>query len=279
MNHFQTISAVRQCVETWRNNAERVAFVPTMGNLHEGHLTLVREAKRVADRVMVSIFVNPTQFGANEDFASYPRTESADCIKLASVGCDAVFLPSVETVYSTQAKTHIHVAHITESFCGASRKGHFSGVATVVCKLLNIVNPHVALFGLKDFQQFVVIQTVVSDLNLPVEIIGVPTVRDEDGLAMSSRNGYLSVQERAIAPQLYRTLECARSQLESGLADFSSIQARASATLTQYGFVVEYFNVARRADLTLATPEERERIILAAAKLGKTRLIDNIWLN
>lgn len=278
MKQFATISSVRQCVETWHRHGERVAFVPTMGNLHEGHLSLVREAQKVADRVMVSIFVNPTQFGENEDFASYPRTEVDDCRKLSDAGCDAVFLPSVETLYPSQAKTRIHVAEVSALFCGASRPNHFSGVATVVCKLLNIVNPHSALFGLKDFQQFVIIQTLVADLNLPVEIIGVPTVREADGLAMSSRNGYLSKPERRIAPHLYSTLQRAREQLLRG-DTFAIVEAQASDALTQKGFVVDYFHIAQRATLTRAREGEAALIILAAAKLGNTRLIDNIWID
>ncbi|MEY2666113.1 MAG: hypothetical protein RLZZ384_284 [Pseudomonadota bacterium] len=279
MKKFQTISDVRQCVEIWRREGERIAFVPTMGNLHEGHLTLVREAKRCADRVIVSIFVNPTQFGINEDFSNYPRTEVDDCLKLLNEDCDAVFLPSVQTLYSPNAKTSIHVAGVSEHFCGASRSGHFSGVATIVCKLFNIVEPHCALFGLKDFQQFVVIQTLVHDLNLPIDIIGVPTVREQDGLAMSSRNGYLSAKEREVAPQLYETLQLVRDRLMKESASFEQVQEHAIAALTQYGFIIDYFSVARRADLVLARKNDNELIILVAAKLGKTRLIDNLWLD
>ncbi|MEN9898435.1 MAG: hypothetical protein RLZZ66_2084 [Pseudomonadota bacterium] len=279
MKNFQTISEVRQCVDIWRSRGERIALVATMGNLHQGHLTLVREAKQCADRVIVSIFVNPTQFGVNEDFSSYPRTEILDCLKLTDEGCDAVFLPSVDTLYDSEAKTSIQVAEISDYFCGESRRGHFSGVATVVCKLLNIVTPHCALFGLKDFQQFLVIQTLVRDLNLPVEILGIPTVREGDGLAMSSRNGYLTPQERDVAPQIYKILQIARHQIINTSISFTQIQQQSIVNLTEYGFEVDYFSVARRADLMLASRNDHNLIILVAAKIGKTRLIDNLWID
>lgn len=270
MQTFTTISEIR----AWRKENQRVAFVPTMGNLHEGHLQLVREAKKHADKVIVSIFVNPTQFGVNEDFSTYPRTELRDCELLENEGCDAVFLPSVETIYSPNAQTTVRVSEISQNFCGASRAGHFDGVATVVCKLFNIVQPDVALFGLKDFQQFAVIQTMVRDLHLPVELIGVPTVRESDGLAMSSRNGYLTENERKIAPQLYKTLQKSRVNLLT--KTISDIEKLAISELENVGFMVDYFNVARRSDLKLATENDDDLIILAAAKLGKTRLIDNL---
>ena len=270
MQIFTTISEIR----AWRKENQRVAFVPTMGNLHEGHLQLVREAKEHADKVIVSIFVNPTQFGINEDFSTYPRTETRDCELLKKENCDAVFLPNVETIYSPNAQTTVSVSEIAQNFCGASRTGHFDGVATVVCKLFNIVQPDVALFGLKDFQQFAVIQTMVRDLHLPVELIGVPTVRESDGLAMSSRNGYLTENERKIAPQLYKTLQKARENLST--KTISDVEKLAILELENVGFVVDYFKVARRSDLKLATENDNDLIILAAAKLGKTRLIDNL---
>jgi pantoate--beta-alanine ligase len=270
MQTFQTILEIR----AWRKENQRVAFVPTMGNLHTGHLQLVREAKKHADKVIVSIFVNPTQFGINEDFSTYPRTELRDCKLLESEGCDAVFLPNVETIYSPNAQTTVSVSGVSQNFCGASRVGHFDGVATVVCKLFNIVQPDVALFGLKDFQQFAVIQTMARDLHLPVELIGVPTVRESDGLAMSSRNGYLTEIERKIAPQLYKTLQKARENLS--IKTILDIEKLAISELENVGFVVDYFKVARRFDLGFATENDDDLIILAAAKLGKTRLIDNL---
>jgi pantoate--beta-alanine ligase len=275
MQILHTVSEIRHCVQNWNSTCERVAFVPTMGNLHAGHLQLVREAKRRANKVVVSIFVNPTQFGINEDFATYPRTEIADCEQLAAEGCDLVFLPSVETIYAPTAQTSVSVSQISKNYCGAARAGHFDGVATVVCKLFNIVQPSVALFGLKDFQQFVVIQTLVRDLHLPIELIGVSTVREADGLAMSSRNGYLNEQERAAAPKIYQTLQQARDDLlaEQTIVD---VEQRAISVLTQSGFNVDYFKVARRSDLQPATPNDDALIILTAVKHGKTRLIDNL---
>ncbi len=270
MQTFTTIPEIR----AWRKENQRIAFVPTMGNLHAGHLQLVREAKKYADKVVVSIFVNPTQFGINEDFADYPRTEIEDCVRLAAENCDAVFLPNIETIYSSNAQTLVSVSHVSQNYCGASRVGHFDGVATVVCKLFNIVQPNVALFGLKDFQQFLVIQTLTHDLHLPIELIGVPTVRELDGLAMSSRNGYLNETERKIAPQLYQILQNSGEQLSQGKS-ISAIEKNAIAALTQAGFVVDYFNIARRDDLKIASDNDSNLIILVAAKLGKTRLIDN----
>lgn len=273
MEIFQAVSHVRE----WRKSQQCVAFVPTMGNLHAGHLQLVREAKKYADKVIVSIFVNPTQFGVNEDFSSYPRTEERDLELLASEHCDAVFLPNVDAIYSPTAQTTVSVAHVSKNYCGASRAGHFDGVATVVCKLFNIVQPNVALFGLKDFQQFCVIQTMVRDLHFPVELVGVPTVREVDGLAMSSRNGYLTEIERNVAPKLYQTLQMAKDNLLSNKT-ILDVEKLAIENLTQAGFVVDYFNVARRVDLEMATKDDSDCIILAAAKLGKTRLIDNLIL-
>jgi len=274
MQILHTISDIR----AWRNANKRVAFVPTMGNLHAGHLQLVREAKKHADQVIVSIFVNPTQFSIHEDLANYPRTESRDCELLAAEGCDVVFLPSVETIYAPTAQTTVTVSAVSQNYCGASRTGHFDGVATVVCKLFNIVQPNVAVFGLKDFQQFVVIQTLVRDLHLPIEIISVPTVREIDGLAMSSRNGYLSERERICAPKIYHILQHARDNLITGKT-IVDVETCAISALTHAGFDVDYFNVARRSDLQFATLNDKELIILVAAKLGKTRLIDNLWLD
>lgn len=271
MEIFDLVSQVR----AWRKNKQRVAFVPTMGNLHAGHLHLVSEAKKHADKVIVSIFVNPTQFGENEDFADYPRTEKRDCELLEGQGCDAVFLPSVETIYNQNAQTTVSVTQVSQNYCGSSRAGHFDGVATVVCKLFNIVQPDVALFGLKDFQQFCVIQTLVRDLHLPIELIGIPTVREADGLAMSSRNGYLTKAQREIAPQFYQILQTARANFLAG-QKINTVENQAIVDLTTAGFNVDYLKIARQSDLQFASENDSNLIILAAAKLGKTRLIDNI---
>jgi pantoate--beta-alanine ligase len=273
MHVFQTIQQVRE----WRKWGQHVAFVPTMGNLHEGHLQLVREAKKISDKVIVSIFVNPTQFGVNEDFSNYPRTEKRDLKLLAAENCDAVFLPSIETIYPPNAQTTVSVSQVSQNYCGASRAGHFEGVTSVVCKLFNIVTPDVAFFGLKDFQQFCVIQTMVRDLLLPIEIIGVPTVRESDGLAMSSRNSYLNESQRKIAPKLYQIMQIAKEKLFLGEAIFD-VEKMTILNLTQAGFDVDYFKIARRFDLKEATENDHDRIMLVAVKLGKTRLIDNLWI-
>lgn len=275
MQTLHTVPEIRAAVREWRINGERIALVPTMGNLHQGHLRLVAEAKKVADRVVTSIFVNPTQFGPGEDYESYPRTEDEDRDKLNEARADLLFLPSVAEVYAPDAKTRVTVAGLSERYCGAFRPRHFDGVATVVCKLFNIVQPDCALFGQKDFQQLTLIRTMVGDLNIPVDIIPVETVREADGLAMSSRNGYLNSEERRIAPRLYRALCDAKDAVLAG-GDYVGIERQAQAFLRDSGFDTDYFAICRDSDLEKAGPEDRELVLLAAAKLGKTRLIDNI---
>jgi pantoate--beta-alanine ligase len=246
-----------------------------MGNLHDGHIKLVTEAQKQAERVVVSIFVNPTQFGPGEDFDSYPRTEAADQAKLAAAGANLVFLPAVSEVYASNAKTTVSVNGLSTVYCGAARPGHFDGVATVVCKLFNIVQPDLALFGRKDFQQLAVIRTMVRDLNIPVDIIGVDTVREASGLAMSSRNGYLSAQEKQTAAHLYQTL-CQARDAVLAKQSFPDIDQQALNSLKAAGFVPDYFVICRSDDLAKANSEDTELVILVAARLGKTRLIDNI---
>jgi pantoate--beta-alanine ligase len=255
---------------------QSVALVPTMGNLHEGHLKLVNEARQKADRVIVSIFVNPTQFGVGEDFETYPRTECDDQQKLNASGADLLFQPAVSEVYAPDTKTVVSVAGLSELHCGASRPGHFDGVATIVCKLFNMVQPDIALFGLKDFQQLTVIRTMVRDLNIPVEIIGVETVREASGLAMSSRNGYLTAEERTVAAKLYQSLCAARDTILAGTQAYEEIERHALLFLREAGFQPDYFSVCRSSDLKKAEVNDTELVLLAAAKLGKTRLIDNI---
>jgi len=252
--------------------------VPTMGNLHEGHLTLVREAKKLCDVVVVSIFVNPIQFGAGEDFDSYPRTLEQDSRLLADVGCDIIFAPTVEQMYGTQPRlTNISVGQITDDLCGKSRPGHFDGVAVVVTKLFNIVQPDFAFFGQKDYQQLAVIRQLVQDLNMPLEVIGVPIVRAEDGLALSSRNGYLTEQQRATAPTIYQLLKQAEQQLHEGQA-LSQVLENISAQLTQAGFVVDYVE-ARQTNLQPIQQFDQNLVLFIAAKLGSTRLIDNLQID
>lgn len=275
MQIVNTIEALRHTINTWKAQGNCIAFVPTMGNLHAGHCQLVTTAKEKADKVVVSIFVNPTQFGVGEDFDSYPRTEVQDQEKLQAINTDLLFLPSVAEMYTPDAKTVISVTGLASIHCGESRIGHFDGVATVVGKLFNMVQPHIALFGLKDFQQLAVIRTMVKDLNIPIDIIGVETVREASGLAMSSRNNYLSQEQQHIAPVLYECLCIARGLILSGI-DYAIVEQQAILSLQQAGFAPEYFRVCRSSDLAPAESEDTELVILAAAKLGKTRLIDNL---
>ena len=273
-----TIQGLTASLAPARSTKKLIGFVPTMGNLHEGHLTLVRAAKKICDVVVVSIFVNPIQFGAGEDFDSYPRTLEQDSRLLADVDCDIIFAPSVEQMYGTQPRlTNISVGQITDDLCGKSRPGHFDGVAVVVTKLFNIVQPNFAFFGQKDYQQLAVIRQLVQDLNMPLEVIGVPIVRAEDGLALSSRNGYLSEQQRAIAPTIYQLLKQAEQQLHEGQA-LAQVLESISNQLTQAGFVVDDVE-ARQTNLQPIAQFDRNVVLFVAAKLGTTRLIDNLQVD
>ena len=268
---------LRKRVRQWWRDGERVAFVPTMGNLHAGHGSLVGRASELADRVIVSVFVNPLQFGPNEDFAAYPRTPDEDRRLLESMQVDVLFVPEVEDIYplGQQTTTRVHVPVLEDILCGAFRPGHFMGVATVVTKLLNIVQPDVAVFGEKDFQQLMIIRRAAADLCMPVQIIGAPTTREADGLAMSSRNRYLSAEERAVAPRLYAELSRARAALESGSTDFAGIERAGFEGLVQAGFRPDYFSVRDAA--TLDPPgADGELVVLTAARIGRARLIDNV---
>lgn len=270
-----TIQGLNAALSPARTAKKRIGFVPTMGNLHEGHLNLVREAKKLCDVVVVSIFVNPIQFGPNEDFDNYPRTLDKDSQLLADVGCDIVFAPSVEQMYGKQPLlTNISVSGITADLCGASRPGHFDGVAVVVSKLFNIVQPNLAFFGQKDFQQLAVIRQLVQDLSFPIEVIGVPITRAVDGLALSSRNGYLTPEQRAVAPTIYQSLKHAEKALLEGVS-LDAVLAEITTQLTQAGFVVDYVE-ARSPALQMVTDFKQDTVIFVAAKLGTTRLIDNL---
>lgn len=273
-----SVEELRQTVAGWRGSGEKIAFVPTMGNLHAGHLNLVETARQQADRTIVSIFVNPMQFGQGEDFDAYPRTLEEDRAKLEALGNDLIFAPEATTIYpgGTRQQTRVEVPEISDILCGASRPGHFVGVATIVCKLFNLVQPDLAIFGEKDYQQLMVIRHMVNDLAMPVEIIGKPTVREADGLAMSSRNGYLTADEREQAPRLYRTLQETALAIQNGSADYKGLERRAIEALETAGFRPDYF-VIRDAD-NLQSPQEKSAklVILAAAFLGTTRLIDNL---
>ena len=279
MKTIETLEELREQVRAWRVAGERVAFVPTMGNLHAGHLTLIAEARARAPRVVASIFVNPMQFGPAEDLDAYPRTLARDRELLEEAGCDLLFAPGVATVYprGSEEQTRVEVPGLSDVLCGESRPGHFRGVATVVCKLFNMVQPDVALFGEKDFQQLLVIRRMVEDLAVPVEIVGVPTVRESDGLAMSSRNGYLTPSERARAPALRRVLTQARDSLLAGNAA-ASVEREAEDALREAGLTPDYIRVRTTEDLRPATQTDRDLVILAAAYLGRARLIDNLRL-
>ena len=273
MQIIHTIEALRE----WRKSAGSVAFVPTMGNLHEGHLALVREAKKYADQVVVSIFVNRLQFGQGEDFDQYPRTLQQDADKLKGEGVAVVFAPDEKELYPhVEQRYNVEPPHLQNELCGVFRPGHFRGVATVVTKLFNIVQPDAACFGKKDYQQLTVIQGFVNDLNFNINIVPVDTGRAADGLALSSRNAYLTPQERAEAPRLYRELSAMAAALNSGdLAD-AELEARATGNLAAAGWTVDYVEIRRADNLDVAHAGDKHLVILAAARLGKTRLIDNI---
>lgn len=277
MDAVEDVATLRERVAGWRRGDRRVAFVPTMGNLHAGHLALVRRAGELAQRVATSIFVNPTQFDPAEDYDAYPRTLEADLEALAETPCDLVFTPAVGTLYpyGPEAAVRVHVPGITGILEGERRPGHFDGVCTVVARLFQMVQPDVALFGEKDYQQLQVIRRMVRDLAMPVVIEGVPTVRERDGLALSSRNRYLTAAERERAPTLYRALQRAAARLEAGERDFAAIEAEAVHALERAGFAPEYVSV-RRPDLCEPAAGDGEFVVLGAARLGRARLIDNL---
>ncbi|PKO47838.1 MAG: pantoate--beta-alanine ligase [Betaproteobacteria bacterium HGW-Betaproteobacteria-22] len=278
MQIIHTVTELRNALK----NQTSVGFVPTMGNLHAGHIRLVELARQRASCVVVSIFVNPLQFGANEDFSSYPRTLEADCEKLKAAGADMVFAPSVHEMYADFDGTHLNQSMtitpppLANALCGAARPGHFGGVATVVMKLFNIVMPQVAVFGKKDFQQLLVIKELVKQFNLPIQIVAGETMREESGLAMSSRNGYLTPEQKNTAAQLQQTLQQIVRQIKQGDSDFAGQERAAVRALSDKGWQVDYVSVRSAANLAHATAQDTHLVVLAAAKLGNTRLIDNI---
>lgn len=286
MQTVTTIAEVRAAVTEWRLAGERIAFVPTMGNLHEGHISLIERARAHGSRFVASIFVNPMQFGPNEDFAHYPRTPERDTQMLGDAGCDLLFIPDVKEIYplGQEVATRVLLPGLSEVLCGAVRPGHFSGVTSVVARLFGIVQPDAAIFGRKDFQQLAIIRRMVADLCMPIDIIGAPTVRAADGLALSSRNQYLSAEERKRAPSLYQSLQQAVASLLNARdqPQSAAIEAAESAgrkALTEAGFTVDYFAV--REASSLAPLVERAdsacaAVVLAAARLGRARLIDNL---
>ncbi|UGB46847.1 pantoate--beta-alanine ligase [Frateuria edaphi] len=278
MQTVQDAAGLRAAIRGWRIQGQTVGFVPTMGNLHEGHHSLIKLARARADRVVASVFVNPTQFGPGEDFDRYPRTLAQDQAGLAEMDCDLLFAPDVATIYPFGAaqSVSIHVPGITDTLEGAHRPGHFDGVATVVCKLFNLVQPDVAVFGQKDCQQLKVIERMVRDLALPLKVLAAPTLRAADGLALSSRNQYLTEAERALAPQIHQTLLKMRELLEKGHAR-KVIEQVAASTLERAGFEPDYAVIRRAEDLAEPADDERQGLVaLIAARLGSTRLIDNL---
>lgn len=265
-------------IAEWRHQEEHIALVPTMGSLHAGHLSLVELAREHAERVIVSIFVNPTQFGEGEDYEDYPRTLERDQRRLKKTAADMIFAPDVDTLYpfGPDKATTVSVPGLTENFCGATRPGHFDGVTTVVARLFAIVQPDVAVFGQKDYQQQLVIRRMTEDLGLPINIITGETVRDDDGLALSSRNSYLSDKERAIAPALYGSLTSVGQKLQAGGRDFALLENAAIEQLEAAGFEVEYFAIRRALNLEVPDRDCDDLVVLVAARLGPARLIDNI---
>ncbi len=278
MRTVHTLKELRAILQGYRQQGKRIGLVPTMGNLHEGHISLVRRALEASDVVVTSIFVNPMQFGAGEDLDTYPRTLQDDQEKLEAAGNTLVFAPAPDEIYPEGLARHtkVVVPEVSDGHCGASRPGHFEGVATVVTMLFNIVQPDVAVFGEKDFQQLAVIRKLVKDLVMPVDVIGAPTVREEDGLAKSSRNGYLSAEERNRASAIYQSMQTTASALTGGQTDYAALERAASNTLKNAGFRPDYYTIVNSLTLKPASPEDRELTILAAAYLGTTRLIDNL---
>ncbi len=278
MRTVHSLKELRTILRGYRRQGKTIALVPTMGNLHEGHISLVRKATEAADVVVTSIFVNPMQFGAGEDLETYPRTLAEDQEQLEAAGNTLVFAPGVDEVYpdGLARQTQVVVPEVSDGHCGASRPGHFEGVATVVTMLFNMVQPDIAVFGEKDWQQLAVIRKLARDLVLPVEIVGAPTVRESDGLAKSSRNGYLTASERKVAPVVYQTLQEAGQKVSEGRTDFSAIEDEARSKLADAGLRPDYFNIVNSDTLKPATPEDTDITLLVAAFLGTTRLIDNL---
>lgn len=281
MKTFQTIQSLRTALKVDRLQDKTIALVPTMGNLHDGHMQLVRRAAQEADVVVTSIFVNPMQFSANEDLERYPKTLKEDQRLLVENGCHYLFAPDALEMYpdGKRSQTQIEVSAISDILCGASRPGHFVGVATVVTKFFNIVQPDCAIFGAKDFQQLMVIKNMARDLSSNITIIDEDIARAEDGLALSSRNGYLTTEERRIAPTLYQTLLWAKNELKSGQSNLANISEQAQTQLEQAGFKRDYFEIRSRESLMPPEKNEEQLVILAAAYLGKARLIDNLQVN
>jgi pantoate--beta-alanine ligase len=276
MQQFSTIKTLREQLASIRNSGKRIALVPTMGNLHEGHLSLVKQAQEIADYIVVTIFVNPTQFVAGEDFDNYPRTLDEDLGFLEELDVDLVFVPDINEIYTSnlEVTAEVTVPELDSIYCGEYRPGHFKGVATIVTKLFNIVQPDVAIFGEKDYQQLLVIRALVNNLNLPIEIVGSATIREEDGLAMSSRNKYLTESERERAPLIYECLSNISEEIRNGSKNFEKLEKKAIKALEKAGFKPEYLKICDA--MTLKSPKNQKLVVIVAAWLGKARLIDNV---
>lgn len=280
MHTVRTVSELRQHLSAARDGRQRIGLVPTMGNLHAGHLSLVARARQESDYVVTSIFINPMQFGPQEDLQAYPRTPIEDTALLTAAGCDCLFMPDPAELYPLGHADHtvIKVPGLSEPYCGRSRPGHFDGVATVVTKLFNLVQPDVACFGLKDYQQYLVVRRLVADLCFPLDIIGCETTREADGLAMSSRNTYLTPDQRAVAPRLYAVLQDLAGRIRAGERDYVALQAAGLEQLRSANLQPDYLAVAHADTLAPASPVDHRLVLLAAAWLGRTRLIDNLRL-
>jgi pantoate--beta-alanine ligase len=281
MYQATSVTELHQYVQHWKDHGQSIAFIPTMGNLHAGHMSLIEKGQSLSDRTICSIFVNPMQFGPNEDWDHYPRSLDSDLQQLEAIGCDLVYLPTASELYpeGLEKISHVEVTDLTDNFEGAHRPGHFTGVATVVLKLFNIVRPDVSVFGKKDFQQYRVISKMVEDFNLDVQIIGQETTRETSGLAASSRNQYLDAAQKQQAAMIYQTLQQAARQIEEGERDFQALERRAIENLDAAGFHTDYFAVCNAETLTPASAEDRDLVILVTAALGATRLLDNIEIS
>ncbi|MDJ0777762.1 MAG: pantoate--beta-alanine ligase [Gammaproteobacteria bacterium] len=280
---YQATSVVelRQYVQHWKDHEQSIAFIPTMGNLHDGHMSLIEKGQSLCDRSICSIFVNPMQFGPNEDWDHYPRSLAADIARLEAIGCDLAYMPTASELYpqGLDRISKVEVTDLTSDYEGAHRPGHFTGVATVVLKLFNIVKPDVSVFGKKDYQQYRVISKMVEDFNLDVQIIGQETTREPSGLATSSRNQYLDETQKEQAALIYRTLRDSAQRIETGTRDYAALEAEAIATLDGAGFRTDYFSVCNAQSLAPASADDRDLVILVTAALGDTRLLDNIEIS
>ncbi len=281
MYQATSVTELRQYMQHWKDHGHSSAFIPTMGNLHGGHISLIEKGQSLCDRSICSIFVNPMQFGPNEDWDHYPRTLDRDIAQLEAVGCDLVYLPTASELYpdGLDRISHVQVTDLTDHYEGAHRPGHFTGVATVVLKLFNIVKPDISVFGKKDYQQYRVISKMVEDFNLDVQIIGQETTREDSGLATSSRNQYLDAEQKQKAALIYQLLQQTAQQVDKGERDFTMLRQRALENLDEAGFKTDYFCICNAETLLPATPEDRDLVILVTAALGQTRLLDNIEIS